>query len=336
MAFDGSRFRVTEPYIARLRDTLSHRGPDGDGLWLSEDRSVGLGHKRLSIIDLSAAASQPMCNEDGSLWLTYNGEIYNHGEIRTELERTGRHLWKTDHSDSEVILHAYEEWGLECLHKFRGMFAFALWDGRTRELWLVRDRVGIKPLYYSVHHGRITFASEIKALLQDPEQPRRVHEEAFYHYLSFLTTPPPQTLFEGIKKLAGGTWLRVGSDGRITERRYWDPLDDVSPLVGVEEEEIALRIMDELRTAVRLRKVADVPVGVFLSGGVDSSTNAALFSEGESGPIQTFSVGYRGEYASYPSELPFARLMAETVGSTHHEKLLDEAHLIDFLPEMVR
>jgi asparagine synthase (glutamine-hydrolysing) len=146
-----------------------------------------------------------MCNEDGTLWISFNGEIYNHGEIRTELEKIGGHRWKTDHSDTEVILHAFEQWGIGCLEKFRGMFAIALWDVRRRELWLIRDRIGIKPLYYSIHHERLVFASEIKALLMDPEQKRAVDEEAFFHYLSFLTAPAPMTLFAGIKKLPAGT-----------------------------------------------------------------------------------------------------------------------------------
>jgi len=205
VVFDRGNFRVSDSYIANMTDAVAHRGPDGAGVWLSPDRRVGLGHRRLSIIDLSHAADQPMSNEDGSVWLVLNGEIYNHAEIRIELERLGRYRWKTDHSDTEVILHAFEEWGIDCVQEFRGMFAIAIWDKRSRELWLVRDRIGIKPLYYSVHHGRITFASEIKALLRDPQQERAVDEEGFYHFLSFLTTPAPNTLFRGIHKLPGGT-----------------------------------------------------------------------------------------------------------------------------------
>src|SRR5258708_6994457 len=185
--FKTGTFPITEPYIAKMRDTMAHRGPDGAGAWISKDKKIGLGHRRLSIIDLSTVANQPMSNEDGSLQIVFNGEIYNHADIRKELQQVGKYCWKTDHSDTEVILHAFEQWGIECLHKFRGMFAIGLWDEKKRELWLIRDRIGIKPLYYSAHHGRITFASEIKALLQDPEQKRAVDEEAFYHYLSFLT-----------------------------------------------------------------------------------------------------------------------------------------------------
>src|SRR6266849_1606627 len=334
-SFRNSSFRASGLYLERMSETLAHRGPDGAGTWVSPDWRVGLGHRRLSIIDLSTAASQPMCNEDGSLWVTFNGEIYNHAEIRSELQQLGGHQWKTDHSDTEVILHAFEQWGIECIHRFRGMFAIALWDSRRRELWLIRDRVGIKPLYYSVHHGRIAFASEIKALLQDPEQERAMDEEAFYHFLSFLTTPAPMTMFRGIRKLPAGSWLRIREDGSITESRYWDVLDHTQPLVNVPEEEIAERIVDELRTAVRLRKVSDVPVGVFLSGGIDSSVNAALFSEGESGPVKCFSIGYDGDYRSYRNELHYARQMAGFAGAEYHERLLSQQDLLDFLPRMV-
>ena len=335
MNFKNSSFRVTESYLIRMRDTMVHRGPDGAGAWIADDGRIGLGHRRLSIIDLSPAAAQPMTNEDGSLWVSFNGEIYNHAEIRRELEEIGGHRWKTDHSDTEVILHAFEQWGIECLQKFRGMFAIALWDAKKRELWLIRDRIGIKPLYYSVHHGRVTFASEIKALLQDPEQNRALDEAAFFHYLSFLTTPAPQTQFAGICKVPSGTWLRFRENGQVLEQRYWDVWDHTQPLIGVSEQDIAEQILAELRTAVRLRKVSDVPVGVFLSGGIDSSTNAALFSEREDRPVKTFSIGYEGEYQSCRNELQFARKMACLVGAEHYERILVQEDLLDFLPRMV-
>ncbi len=196
---------ITDDYVTTMRDTMPHRGPDGVGTWTSPDCRVGLGFRRLAIIDLSPKANQPMANEDGSIRVVFNGEIYNHAEIRRELEAIGGHAWRTDHSDTEVIVHAFEQWGIDCLHRFRGMFALAIWDDRQRVLWLVRDRIGIKPLYYSIHHGRFTFASEIKALLTDPDQQRAVNEEALFHYLSFLTTPAPDTLFDGIRKLPAGT-----------------------------------------------------------------------------------------------------------------------------------
>ena len=336
LSFKHSQFSITEEYITAMRETMRHRGPDGAGTWVSADCRLGLGHRRLSIIDLSDYAAQPMCNEDGSLWVVFNGEIYNHAEIRTELVSLGGHRWKTDHSDTEVILHGFEQWGIDCVHKFRGMFAIALWDAHKRELWLIRDRIGIKPLCYSIHHGRITFASEIKALLQDPDQKRAVDEESFYHYLSFLTTPAPNTLFQGIHKLPAATWLRITEDGSVNEHRYWDVWDHTHPLVDVGEEEITERVLAELRTAVQLRKISDVPVGVFLSGGIDSSTNAALFSERETRPIKTFSIGYRGQYSSYKSELHYARRMAEEVRAEYSERILEEGDLLEFLPEMIR
>src|SRR5689334_12943864 len=183
----GESFRVSREHVDRMRETLAHRGPDGGDTWIDDARRIGLGFRRLAIIDLDDRAMQPMANEDGSVRLVFNGEIYNHAAIRRELEEIGGHTFRTDHSDTEVIVHAFEEWGIDCLHRLRGMFALGIWDDRAQELWLVRDRVGIKPLYWTIHHGRLNFASEIKALLTDPEQERAVYEQALYHYLSFLT-----------------------------------------------------------------------------------------------------------------------------------------------------
>jgi asparagine synthase (glutamine-hydrolysing) len=315
---------------------MIHRGPDGAGLWIDPAVNVGLGHRRLAIVDLTPEADQPMCNEDGSLWVSFNGEIYNHAEIRQDLNRIRSRHWKTHHSDTEVILHAFEEWGIDCLDRFRGMFAIAIWDGRSREMWLVRDRIGIKPLYYTLDNGRLVFASEIKALFADPTQRRDIDEESLFHYLSFLTTPAPRTLYRGINKLPPGTWLRVRTDGSVQEHRYWDVWEHTNPLIGVSEPELMERLMAELRTAVRLRKMADVPVGVFLSGGIDSSLNAALFSDGESEPVRTFTVGYEGNFASAPSEIGYARQMAARVGASHHEILLNVHDAIGFLDHMAR
>ena len=336
LAFSNNSFTVTPDYLTRMRDTMAHRGPDGAGVWISPDRRTGLAHRRLSIIDLSAAAAQPMSSDDGSLQVVFNGEIYNHAEIRRELEALGRRHWKTDHSDTEVILQAFREWGIACLERFRGMFAIALWDAQARRLWLIRDRVGIKPLYYSVHHGRLTFASEIKALLEDGEQARQVNEHALFHYLTYITTPAPETLFDGIRKLAPGSYLRVEADGRIYEERYWDVLDRTEPLTGATEEEIGERLIAELRTSVALRAVSDVPVGVFLSGGVDSGTNAALFSECAMGRVKTFSVGYDRDYAGCRSELPMARRFAGQLGADHHERVLTQDDFLEFLPRMIQ
>ena len=332
IVLDGARAPLSNAYLAALNEPMRHRGPDGAGLWLSEDRRVGFAHRRLSIVDLSEAASQPMSDAAGEIWLTYNGEIYNHAALRRELEALGCRF-RTDHCDTEVIIHAYRRWGTECVHRFRGMFAFGLWDTRERRLWLVRDRLGVKPIYYAIHGGKLVFASEIKALLTDPEQPRTISEEAFFHYLSFLAVPAPNTLFAGIRKLANGTMLVATPSGDIREERYWDALAAASKIEGGDDE-IAERVLAELRASVRLRKVSDVPVGVFLSGGVDSSTIAALFSEGESRPVQTFSIGYDRDYPSYKSELAYARQAARHVGAEHHEFEMSSADLAAFLPRM--
>lgn len=333
---DASAFRITPEYIGRLSDCIPHRGPDGSGVWINPSQTVGLGHRRLSIIDLSAAAGQPMTNEDGSLRLVFNGEIYNHREIRRELEQLGGHTWKTDHSDSEVLVHGFEQWGIAVLQKLRGMFAFALWDEKRQELWLVRDRIGIKPLYYSQHHGRLTFASEIKSLLADPEQRRAVNEEALFHYLSFLASPAPYSLFDGVMKVEAGTYLRVRRSGQVDKVRYWELWEHTKPLIGVSEDDIAQMILEELRTAVRIHKESDVPVGIALSGGIDSSTNTALFSANPSERgVNTFTVGYDADYPSAENELEEARMAARLFGTTHHEQRLTVDDLRNFLPRLV-
>ena len=330
----SDRFRVTAPYIDRMRDTMTHRGPDGAGTWISSDGAVGFGHRRLSIIDLSNAASQPMASDDGAVQLIFNGEIYNHADIRRELESLG-HRFRSHHSDTEALLRAYLQWGRDCVHRFRGMFAFAIWDQRTREMWLVRDRIGVKPLYYSQHHGRLTFASEIKALLADPEQKRAIDETSMYYYFSFLVPPAPRTMFEGIGKLAGGTWMVIAADGTTRTERYWDALDNREDLSDISDAEISERVLELLTEAVKLRTVSDVPVGIFLSGGVDSSTNAALFSRAGGGRVRTFSIGYDGEYASYRNEFAYSRQVAQGLGAEHHELCLKKQDLVDFLPRMV-
>ncbi len=328
-------YAISAEYITAMRDAMVHRGPDGAGVWVSPKRNVGLGHRRLSIIDLSEHAAQPMRSQDGRFVLTFNGEIYNHKDIRRELIQLGVNDWQTDHSDTEVLLNAFRHWGIDCLEKFRGMFAFAIWDNQEQTLWLVRDRLGIKPLYFSQHNGRLTFASEIKALLRDPAQQRAINEESFFHYLSFLTPPAPDTLFAGIHKLPCGSWLKIKNDGQIQEHKYWDVLDHVTPLQNHSDAELAEMVQAELRTAVKLRKESDVPVGVFLSGGIDSSTNAALFSEDSDTPINTFSIGYEGKYDSYQNELHFAKQMAHEVSANYHERLLNVDDLMNFLPQMI-
>jgi asparagine synthase (glutamine-hydrolysing) len=336
LSFSPETWPVDEATLITMRDTMIHRGPDGAGVWRNGTAGIGFGHRRLAIIDLSDAALQPMHLADETLSIVFNGEIYNHAELREELTRLGHTEWKTDHSDTEVILRAFQEWGIECLQRFRGMFAIALWDNVKNELWLIRDRVGIKPLYYALDERGIVFASEIKAILAGPDRKRAVNEEAFFHYLSFLTTPAPMTLFDGIEKLAAGTWTKISTTGEIQTKRWWDAWDGVAPNQNLSESEIADEVLSQLDEAVGYRKVGDVPIGVFLSGGVDSSTNVALFSKGEDTPVKTFAIGYEGEQESVANELPYARMIAEQVGADHHEYLVSQDDLLTFLPDMIR
>jgi asparagine synthase (glutamine-hydrolysing) len=334
MQFGSGRAPLAERDIAWLRDRMAHRGPDGMGVWVAPDGQVGLGHRRLAIIDLTPSGIQPMSDASGRIWLTYNGEIYNHVELRRELEGLG-HRFHSAGSDSEVIIYAYRQWGVDAVQRLRGMFAFALWDANLRRLWLVRDRIGIKPLYYTLQADRLLFASEIKALLADPDVPREVDEESLFQYLSFLTSPAPGTLFAKIRKLAGGSMLLVHGDGRVEERRYWDAVGAARPVAGTDHE-IAAELLHLLRSSVRLHKVSDVPVGVFLSGGIDSSTIAALHGEGEASAVRAFTVGYDKDYDSYRSEITQARSVARFLGAELSEVRLSFSDLIDFLPEMVR
>lgn len=336
MAFGNSGFQVNQQTLHQMNQAQFHRGPDGGNLWISKDQKIGFGHRRLSILDLTENAAQPMTNGDQSVVLSYNGEIYNFMEIRQQLDQEFKIQWKADHSDTEVLLQAYLKWGLDStLTRIRGMFAFAIWDQNINRLFLVRDRIGVKPLYYSNYKGRLAFASEIKALLVDAEIKRDVDTEAMFHYLSFLSTPAPQTLFAGIKKLEAGTYLTVDPSGGIKRTEYWDVWDHVDKNRFKSEPEILEAIRAELTEAVKMRKIADVPVGVFLSGGIDSSTNAALFSEMGQKPIKTFSIGYEGNHQTYQNELHYARKMAKTINSEHYELLLNEDHLFTFLPEMI-
>jgi asparagine synthase (glutamine-hydrolysing) len=315
---------------------MATRGPDGAGLWASPDGRAILGHRRLSIIDLSAAASQPMTTEDGRHSLVFNGEIYNHQELRAELVAEGVTTWRTGHSDTEVILRGFERYGIAILPRLRGMFAFALWDARDRELWLVRDRIGIKPLYYHESGSRIRFASEIKAILRDGRVARRMNDAALVHYLTFTTAPAPATMFEGIAKVPAGTYLRFREGGRKTSVRYWDPLEAAASQAGVAYPDLVDRARWLVKDAVRAKSVSDVPVGVFLSGGVDSSTNAVLFAkQGGGGSVRTFSIEYDRDYAGCASEIEYARKVARLVGAESYVRTLTEKDVLDFIPRMI-
>ena len=329
----GGGGQVDERTLVKMRDTLIHRGPDDAGIYLSPDRTVGFGHRRLAIIDLSPAGRQPMSNEDGTVWITFNGEIYNHLELRRELEAKG-HRYRS-RTDTETIVHLYEEEGADCLKRIEGDFALALWDARTRELLLARDRIGVKPLYFAVLPGAILFASEIKAILAHPRMVRGIDRAALYHYLTFVASPAPRTLFQGIRKLPPATRLRVGRHGEIRTESYWDPLSappDEAALAG-DLEGCATRIRDLLGKAVEKRMMSDVPFGVFLSGGLDSSANVALMSRLMSQPVRTFSVGFK-DHPSY-NEFDHARRVATLFKTDHHEVEIGWSDLLDAMPRLI-
>ncbi len=340
--FDRSRPVLAE-HVIRMRDAMVHRGPDGAGLWIAPDASVGLGHRRLSIIDLSDAAGQPMTNEDGIVWVTFNGEIYNHANLRRELIRAG-HVFRTDHSDTEVLVHGYEEWGIDGLaRRIEGDYGIGLWDSRRRKLHLLRDRVGVKPVYFSLQRsGRVVFGSEIKAIVADPESRADVDPTAMYHYLTFLTTPAPLTMFAGIYKVPAGFYLTFGDGGLESAVRYWDALPtqngtdmpDLERMSFEERENYYVEgIRARLRAAVSKRMMSDVPFGVLLSGGIDSSTNVALMSELVDRPVRTFTVGFKDH--THLNELDEARMVARRFGTEHHEVLIDERDMTGYLDQLI-
>ncbi len=316
--------------LKRMSDEMRHRGPDDAGELIFDGGRGGFGFRRLSIIDLSEAGHQPMHGCTDNLWLVFNGEIYNHALLREDLKKRG-HTYAS-RTDSETILHLYEERGLDFVNDIEGDYAIALWDGKRQQLALVRDRIGVKPLYFYYQNGRLIFASEIKAILQHPGVTPDIDEKALYHYLTFLTTPAPNTLFRDIRKLPAGHMLTVGRDGTLNIKQYWDPLPPECANPRSDEEHKA-EILRLLRDSIRKRMMSDVPFGVFLSGGVDSSANVALMSEQMSRPVESFTVGFSD--AEYLNELDSARRVAEEFQTNHHEVIISEKEMQDFLPDLV-
>ena len=325
----SSRGGIQPEILRRMGDTLRHRGPDDEGEWIqhSEELAVALGHKRLSIIDLTSAAKQPISDEDGKIWLTYNGEIYNFRELRSELAAKG-HTFKST-SDGEVIVHLYEELGAACLERLKGMFAFALWDETQQSLFLARDRIGKKPLHYAIYDGGIAFASEIKALLKHPKVVKEIDLSALNKYLTFEYVPAPATIFKSIKKLEPGHYLSY-QNGKSEIKKYWDiPLADY-PIGFKTEDEYAEELRDILERAVRSRLVADVPVGVFLSGGIDSGVIAALAAKADR-KIECFSIGF--DEPSF-DESSHAKSIAKALGLNHRLKIFNTREMLDNLDEL--
>jgi asparagine synthase (glutamine-hydrolysing) len=323
---------INAALVERMRDTMVHRGPDDAGVYVSDDRRVGLGNRRLSIVDLSPAGHIPMPNEDGRVWIAYNGEVYNHERLRPALIEQGYGF--RSRTDTETILHLYEARSLDFLHDLEGDFAIAIWDANEKRLVLARDRIGVKPLYYAVAGGRLIFASEIKAILEHPAMTRDIDEEALYHYLTFLTTPAPMTLFAGIRKLPAGCMLTCDARGVINITRYWDaivPQADAALLA--DEQAVSAQLLRLLNESIEKRMMSDVPFGVFLSGGIDSTANVALMARLMNRPVSTYTVGFRDnpEY----NEITEARDVAREYGTEHHEVLITQQQLIDFLPDLI-
>jgi asparagine synthase (glutamine-hydrolysing) len=323
---DGQR-PVQSALIQRMMDVIAHRGPDGQGMHVQG--AVGLGHRRLSIIDLSSAGAQPMCNEDRSVWIVFNGEIYNFPELRQRLLESG-HVFRSA-TDTEVIIHLYEEHGVDCLRHLRGMFAFAIWDARDRTLFLARDRVGIKPLYYWQSDHALAFASEIKSLCVDPELAREVDLTSVGRFLTYLYLPGERTLLKHVLKLRPGHYLLV-KDGCVSCREYWDL--QFAPDAKWERLDQAAEALSELlRRTVRDHMLSDVPVGFLASGGVDSTALLSYAAEETQSRIQTFTVGFSS--ADFADERPYARLAAQRFNTVHHEISMSAQDFADFLPGYV-
>jgi asparagine synthase (glutamine-hydrolysing) len=316
---------VSREILEKMNACIAHRGPDDDGFYVREN--VGLAMRRLSIIDV-AHGKQPIHNSDRTAWIVFNGEIYNFQELRADLEKQGGQFYTN--SDTEVILHLYNKYGVDCVGHLRGMFAFAIWDEREKTLFIARDRIGKKPLLYShLADGSLVFGSEFRALLAHPNVSREVDYQAIHHYLSLAYVPAPLTAFQKIRKLRPGHWL-LWKNGEIKTKRYWQP--DFSKKIKIsaaEAEEETLRLT---REAVRLRLISEVPLGAFLSGGVDSSVVVALMAEQSSTPVKTFSIGFEEQDFS---ELKYARMVAEHVGAEHHEFTV-KPDALEVLPTLVR
>jgi len=319
--------RLSREALKAMRDVIVHRGPDDEGLFV--DGNIGLGHRRLSIVDV-ASGHQPMTNEDSSLHITYNGEIYNHADYRDWLESKG-HVYKT-HCDTETILHLYEEYGSACVDHLRGMFAFAIWDQHKQELFIARDRLGVKPLYY-VHaeDGSLYFASEIKALLEARAVKPELNFECFSDYLANHATSGEETLFVGVRRLLPGHTL-TWRDGEVIIRKYWDVSFEKRASEGLSDRDYIAEWGALFRQSVQLRLMADVPLGMFLSGGIDSSAIAAVMSTLVDEPIKTFSVAFAEREAN---ELEYARLVARTFKTDHHEVVISPEQFFDALPNLI-
>lgn len=318
-----------EVIIRRMTGAIVHRGPDDEGYYI--DTKTALGMRRLSIIDV-ITGKQPIYNEDRTIWTVFNGEIYNFQEIRKELEASGHHFY-TDHSDTEVIVHLYEEYGPRFVQKLNGMFAFAIWDTSQEKLILVRDRMGVKPLFYTLNGEHLIFASEIKAILASSLYTRDVNLEALYHYFSFKNIPAPFTAFKNIWSLLPGEIL-VLTNGKLTRERWWKIRFDERGYI--DSSQIGKELFTILEDATRIRMHCDVPFGAYLSGGVDSSFIVALMTRFSDKPVKTFSLGYEDELQNKEADLYYARKVSKAYGTEHYEYIMSYRELVDEIVNVLR
>lgn len=325
--FTGS-IKGANEIIKKMNDSIMHRGPDEDGYY--HDGSVNLGIRRLSIIDVETG-HQPTHNEDNNIWSIFNGEIYNFLDLRKELKDKGHHLY-TDHSDTEVITHLYEEYGAGFLNKINGMFAVALWDKKKEMLILARDRMGVKPLFYSIVDGDLVFASEIKAILKYPKYGREINYSAVYHYFTFKNIPSPMTAFKGINSLLPGEMVTF-SKGSVSNNRWWKARFEEKNVYDAKY--LEERILSILEDATRIRMISDVPFGAYLSGGVDSSSIVALMTKYSGKPVKTFSMGYEGELKNKEADLHYARKIARLYKTEHYEYIMSHKELVEDVANVI-
>ncbi len=329
--------KIRKETLVKMRDSLIHRGPDDCGLYISNDKKIGLGFRRLSIIDLSKKGNQPMANERKDIWLIFNGEIYNFKELKEDLIIKG-HKFKSK-TDSEVIIHLYEEKRERCLDDLNGMFAFVIWDEREQKLFAVRDRIGIKPFYYYFKDGIFLFGSEIKAILENPIVKREPNLEAISHYLTFACTPAPFTLFKDIHKLPAAHYLTLDKFGHLEVHRYWSPIknpeysiDNTQYSIQNTEKYFIEKTRELLIDSIQKQMVSDVPFGCFLSGGIDSSTNAVLMSKAMGKPVETFSISYK-DYPEF-DEFEYSRKINELLKAKSHEKRIGVEEFLEWIEIM--
>lgn len=344
---------VSGAQLLSMTNALAHRGPDGEGYLLTNNdeycsalkrernsalvislknaQHIAMGHKRLSVTDLSNAAAQPMTEATGRYWLVFNGQIYNHAELRKELEEKG-FRFKTDHSDTEVILNGYKCWGKACVERFNGMWAFCLWDSEENTVFLSRDRAGKQPLFYAIHNNTLYFASELNAILTNRAIDRSLNDFAVYDYLTYASVPAPDTIVKGVKKLpaAHSIFFRPGRD--IRPERYWDPISN-APLLSLSEAQIVEDVKEKLFNATKLRMIADVDIGMLLSGGLDSSVILACLSRFSDKPVRSYTVGFENKN-KYTNEFEHARRVASVFKAEHNEVVVTQQEFFDFLPEM--